>query len=299
VIAAKNLKPYKTPEPGVFNLRAGALHSREDVLIAAGLARLDDEHTAHTVILKWSGTLPWYGTPLNWSAASCSAMADPSRRFCLLGIDGEFGIVQGNEFGESHTSGTSLYGLTSVGQSIYAVGAVGQVLRSRDGRSWEQLAHARQVGAGLLEAVAVYTPNEVYAVGADGAIVLLRPTQAERIDSPTNLVLSGICRGPDNLLYACGQKGVILHGREHRWTVIDHGVTMEDLWGICAFQGRIYVASTHFLYELHANTLEAVRFQHDPPRTFCKLSTAGDDTLLSVGQRDAFLFDGREWTRLI
>lgn len=298
-MADKNLKPYKTPERGAFNLRAGALHSREDVLIVAGMARLDDEHTAHSIILRWSGALPWHGIALNWSSASCCAIGEPRRKFCLLGIDGEFGVIHENELGESRVAGKSLYALTAVGRSTYAVGAVGQVLRSEDGRSWENLNHARQAKAGLLEGVAAYTPEEVYAVGADGAIVLLTPTKAERIDSPTNLVLSGICRGPDDLLYACGQKGMILRGRKHEWTVVEHDETKEDLWSICTFQGRVFLTSTHFLYELKGDKLEAVRFENDIPRTFCKLSLAGDDTLLSVGQRDAFLFDGRGWTRLL
>ena len=298
-MADNNLKPYNTPEPGVFNLRAGAVHSREDVLIVAGLARLDEEHTAHTIVLKWSGTLPWHGIALNWSSGSCCAILDPRHVFWLLGTDGEFGLVHGNELTESDVGDDALSAVAAVGRYIYAVGVVGQILRSENGRSWERLTHAETVNDELLEAAAAYSPDEVYAVGAEGAIVLLRPTTAERIHSPTNLVLSGICRGPDDLLYACGQQGVILRGRAHEWTIIEHGVTTEDLWDICTFQGRVFLSSTHFLYELKGNTLETVSFEHDIPRTFYKLASAGDDTLLSVGQRDAFLFDGREWTRLI
>jgi len=155
------------------------------------------------------------------------------------------------------------------------------------------------VKVGLLEAIAAFTPDEVYAVGADGAIVVLTPTKAERIDSPTNLVLSGICRGPNDLLYACGQKGVILCGRAHEWSIVEQDVTKEDLWSVCTFQGRVFLTSTHFLYELKGNKLVTVRFEHDTPHTFCKLTASGDENLLSVGQRDALLFDGREWTRLI
>jgi hypothetical protein len=176
---------------------------------------------------------------------------------------------------------------------------VGKVLRSEDSRSWNRLNHAETVNNNLLQAIAEYASDEVYVVGAKGTIVLLRPAKAERVASPTNLVLSGICRGPDDLLYACGQKGVILRGRKHEWTVVEHDVTKEDLWGICTFQGRVFVTSTHFLYELKGNTLETVRFEHDTPHTFCKLTASGEDILLSVGQKDAFLFDGREWTRLI
>ena len=295
----KNLKPYKTPERGVFNLRAGAIHSCEDVLIVAGLARLDAEHTAHSIVFRWSGTLPWHGIALNWSSSSCCAVSDPRREFCLLGVDGEFGLVHGNELSESHVGEDSLSTVAAVGRSTYAVGAAGLVLRSENRRSWDRLSYAEIVNNDLLESAAAYTPDEVYAVGAEGVIVLLSLAEAQRIDSPTNLVLSGICRGPDDLLYACGQQGIILRGRGHEWKVIEQDVTTEDFWDICAFQGHVFLTSTHFLYELKGDTLEAINFEHDTPHTFCKLASAGDATLLSVGQLDAFLFDGREWTRLI
>jgi hypothetical protein len=298
MIADKNLKPYKTPEPGIFNLRAGALQSREDVLIVAGLARLDEERTSHSVILKWSGGLPWYGAALNWSSAACCAIVEPEPHFCILGIDGESGLLHDNAFVESRVGRTSLYAVAAVGSSTYAVGAGGQFLRSEDSRSWTHLAHSQKARTGLLEAVAAYAQDEIYAVGADGAIDLFT-SAIERIDSPTNLVIAGICRGPDDILYACGQKGLVLRGRKHQWAVVEHGVTNEDLWGICSFQGRVFLTSTRFLYELIGDKLETVSFGHDRPRTFCKLTAVGDDALLSVGQRDAFLFEGCEWTRLI
>lgn len=294
----KTLKPYKSPDRGVLNLRTGAVHSSGDVLILAGLARLDAEHTAHTIVLEWNGRPPWYGVALNWSSSSCCAMADPPE-YGLVGIDGEFGLIHGTDLNEYHVGDDSLSAVVAVGRSNYAVGAVGRVFFSANGESWKPVAHADRVSRDLLEAAAAYSPDEVYAVGAEGAIVLLEPNRAERIDSPTNLVLSGICRGPNDLLYSCGQKGVILSGRKHEWKVIEHGVTEEDLWDVCTFQDRVFVTSTHFLFELKGDRLETVSFEHETPHTFCKLAVAGDEVLLSVGQGDAFLFDGHDWNRLI
>jgi len=298
-MADKILKPYKTPGPGVFNLRTGALHARDEVLIVAGLARLDAENTAHSIVMRWSGALPWHGIALNWSSGSCCALAQPQRAFGMLGIDGEFAFVQGDALSEHDIDEDSMSAIAAVGRTMYAVGAVGRVLRSEDGRSWQRLTRAEDVNDDLLEAVAAYTPDEIYAVGAEGAIVLLRPTTAERIDSPTNLVLSAVCRGPDDLVYACGQRGLILCGREHEWKVVEQDQTTEDFWDICTFQERIFLTSTHFLYELKDSTLETVTFEDYTPHTFCKLATAADDVMLSVGQADAFLFDGRDPIRLI
>lgn len=295
----KVLKPYKTPVSSVFNLRAGAVHSREDVLILAGLGRLDEEHTAHTIILKWSGTLPWRGITVNWSAGSCCATSVSRQRFYLLGINGEFWLLHDNDLSEKQVGEDSLRAMAVIGRYIYAVGVAGRILRSEDGQSWERLVHAEVANNHLLEGIAAYASDEIYAVGAEGAIVLLRPAKAERVDSPTNLVLSAVCRGPDDVLYACGQRGTISRGRGHEWALIEHSVTNEDLWDIQTFQGRIFLTSTNFLYELKSGTLETVCFKHDIAFTFHKLASAGDGALLSVGQKDAFLFDGSQWIRLI
>jgi hypothetical protein len=100
-------------------------------------------------------------------------------------------------------------------------------------------------------------------------------------------------------VYVCGQNGLILHGRGDQWRVVDHGDTKETLWDIHAFRGRIYVASLRFLYELKNERLVRVRFGGDLPRSFYKLSSVSDDVMLSIGHKDAFIFDGVEWTRVL
>lgn len=73
-------------------------------------------------------------------------------------------------------------------------------------------------------------------------------------------MLAGVCLGPDDLLYACGQRGVVLRGRGRHWSVVEHTDTSEDLWSVCAFQGRVFAVSTRMLYEVTGTALRRVEY---------------------------------------
>jgi hypothetical protein len=294
----RTLSPYKPPQRGFFNFRTGAIASASEALIIAGVVRLEEERTAHSVILRWTDGCDWRGAALNWSSrACCVARRDPAQ-WCILGIDGEAGILRGVDLEEGTVGAQSLYAVASAASKLHAVGVGGQHFVSHDGASWRPY-HTMHPGKGpLLEAVTAIDDDEVYAVGAEGSVVLASRGRSTLIETPTNVVLAGVCLGPDDLLYACGQRGVVLRGRGHVWTVVEHTETSDDLWSVCAFQGRVFAASARVLYEVTGSSLRKVEIRGDRPTSFYHLNSFGDGALLSVGQFDVSLFDGDRWRNL-
>ncbi len=293
------LKPYKPPEIKALNLRVGALLDRQRALILAGLDKLETESVAHTIVLLWETGKPWLGKTLNWTSASACSTLRPDRRFVLVGEGGEFVSLTETDYleGRSVTDAT-LSAVMNVEGFAYAVGTKGTVLRYDGGQSWKGLSFPELAGSHF-ESVAAYSSGEMYVVGWHGAMCLLSEGSAKRLDGLTNVILTSVCCAPDGFVYVCGQKGIILRGRQNQWVSVDHGDTTEDLWDIHSFLGRIFVTSTRFLYELKGDRLARVRFGADLPMSFYKLSSVPDSVMLSVGKKDAFTFDGAEWTRVL
>ena len=123
----------------------------------------------------------------------------------------------------------------------------------------------------------------------------------ERFESGTNVILTDIICDQDGEVLTCGQNGTIVRGVKNALKPLNlEGIT-DDFWSITRFQGEVYVSSITALYRLvDDQTLELVKFDGEEiPTSFYHLDTYGDSLLLSVGQKDAVLFDGNEWIRIL
>ncbi len=294
--AANLLEPFRPPDAEAFNFRAGALFDGDEALVLAGVVKLEADETPHTVVLRWRRGQEWRGTLVDWSAGSVCAIERPGREGVLVGSDGEYAAVRGEECHEGRACDGLLSGVSNVAGTAVACGS-GAILRY-DGRTWAPLP-CPGFEKTLLRAAAGTSAEDFYAVGWKGSLAKMTANGARRIDSPTNVILTSVCLAPDGFAYACGQQGILLRGRDDAWSVIDHGVTTENLWDVHAFQGRVFVASVRFLYELKGETLERVRFAEETPSSFYQLSAASETHLLSVGKKDVFLYDGSSWTNLL
>ena len=70
-----------------------------------------------------------------------------------------------------------------------------------------------------------------------------------------------------------------------------------DLYSICVYQGRIFSASLHGVYELKHGKLYGVDFGIRPPKTSHTLCSVADG-LGVIGAKDLFFFDGTSWRKL-
>jgi hypothetical protein len=96
----------------------------------------------------------------------------------------------------------------------------------------------------------------------------------------------------------CRRAGRRAAERTHdAWTPVDwEDEVTADLWDLCWFQDRLYVATMSGLYTLDANRLVPVDYGAMGPVTGYSLSTA-QGVLWSVGKADVASFDGTAWRK--
>ena len=182
---------------------------------------------------------------------------------------------------------------------VFVCGMKRQVYKRIDNNKWIDLsapipAVDEKVG---FESIDGFSVNEIYAVGWNGEIWGYDGKNWTNKASPTNRILTSVCCAPNGEGYICGQQGIMIKGRKDTWEIIswenDVGI---DLWDICWFQGKIYVASMTNLFTLEGNELVEVDFgEMEIPS--CYNLTSVDDVLWSIGKNDVVSFNGNAWQR--
>lgn len=190
------------------------------------------------------------------------------------------------------------------GGRAYAVGTNRQAYRRDAPGRWVCIDQTAQspdqdpINTGF-KSIDGFTEEEIYAVGWGGEIWQFDGATWAQHASPTNVALQKVRCAGDGTAYVCGQGGILLQGRGATWQPILHDATTEDLWGMEWFDGRLFISSTHFIYELKDGTLVPADFGNgDYPRTCYHLSAA-DGIMWSVGAKDVFEFDGKAWARIL
>lgn len=257
----------------------------------------------------------WCSDAFRWLACSGTVCKAPSEKFLLLGIDGQiFSVGGGNKREETPVPGIDTNnkkrGLFREIRGIangraYAVGTGRMAYIRIDEDTWHCIDHSAQVFTDTVtktdtcfESIDGFSEQDIYTVGWEGEIWHYDGERFQQITSPTNLALYKVRCAADGYVYACGQLGTLLRGRNEHWEVIDHGDTREDLWGMEYFNGKLYVASSYFLYTLENDRLVRVEFGDDKPGS-CYHVSAADGILWSIGAKDVMEFNGIEWKRIL
>lgn len=290
----------KPPDLKKFRIRSGTLFDNNQGLLLTSHNELTQDKVPHTFAFMWRRKGEWSGRQFSWTSGSVCYVPAPIPQGVAIGEDGEFFCWGVGQETEGRISEGGIYSsVNRVGDFAYVVGMSAKVCKHTYTGSWEIIDTnlPRDVD---FEAIAGFSTEEMYAVGWRGDICIISPLKADRIPSMTNLILTNVCCGADGLVYCCGQKGILLRGRRHKWELIDHGDTNEDLWDVHWFQGKLYISSLSFLYTLEeGDNLKHVRFGDDTPSTFYHLSSVKDLYLWSIGDRDVMGFDGTKWERIL
>ncbi len=54
----------------------------------------------------------------------------------------------------------------------------------------------------------------------------------QQLESPTNVILNKVKVVRDDLIYVCGQQGMLLVGTDNVWSIVDHGSTTDQIWDL-------------------------------------------------------------------
>jgi len=140
--------------------------------------------------------------------------------------------------------------------------------------------------------------DEIYAVGYRGEIWMRNAKEWQQINSPVKTRLECVRCGADGTVLICGENGVILKGSKKQWQVVDTKGIKDTFKSAAQFKGQWYVADEEGgLYVVKDDGLHV-----EPDFAKLKATTGVLDSngsaLLSLGEEDIVLFDGKKWTRL-
>jgi hypothetical protein len=190
-----------------------------------------------------------------------------------------------------------------IGQRAYVVGMGRQVYRRDDAHRWTPIDQSVLVPADNMQLLGFnsidgFSETDIYAVGLKGEIWHFNGKRWQQLDSPTNRILNdAVCAG-DGQVYACGDEGFLLRGRNDNWSIITDESFKRDIWNLCWFADRLFIATTQGLFFLNdKGQVKSVDFGGDMPKTTYHLS-ARDGILWSIGSKDIMQFDGKTWTRI-
>ena len=147
------------------------------------------------------------------------------------------------------------------------------------------------------EALDGFSVTEMYAVGLGGEVWQWDGVRWHPRTSPVKERLTHITCALDNQVYAAGDKGALVRGRNEAWEKLPTGMT-ENITGLRLWKDQIYVSTAKGVYRHDGDKLVAVPLpKKDPPKTFGMLDISRE-ALWSIGGKDIFTYDGKSWTRI-
>jgi hypothetical protein len=291
------------PSLSKSEIRTGRIIDPNTIVLLLEMSAAAQRDIPHTGIGIWQRFGDWKKLRLDYNGIDVTEFpgrsgSDPS--FVIIGNTGKYTVVlDGSSVSGIVVEEDALASADVIRGSVMAVGIIGGVYRMKDPHTWEQLANP--LVTANLEAVCEYPSGGFLVCGWDGLVAHYEGESVERLESGTNVILTDIICDDGGEIFACGQRGVILRGPKGALRPLNLEGVIEDLWSIAKFQGDVYVSSITALYKLiDDETLELVGFDGEEiPTSFYHLGTYEDSLLLSIGQKDAVLFDGKDWTRIL
>jgi len=294
--------------PGL-TLVDGCLVANRTGSLIFSVDELFEQREPHS-ILAWYSLGHLTTNAVEWNACSViTGFLNGMSISVYLGEEGEIAIFDGNNFKvcnrlPQRESDGPLRGLYILDGTLWAFGTGLQLYYTKDLMSWNRLEPSEVDEAGLafssIESVSGFSKKEMYCAGWRGWLSIWNEEDWRGISSPTNLDLYKINCLPSGQVYSCGDEGVVIKGRNNRWIVIGNDVTSEKIWGLEEFNGRVFVSTLHFLYEIVEDNLVEVESVSDTffPTSMYKLDSCRN-VLWSIGEKQFAEFDGKKWSCLI
>jgi len=265
-----------------------------------------EENNPHVKIYLWfkgSFSDSW----AKFNAHSICRISNPENALVFVSSEGFYGVnsktsIAGNIFEDSQPEPIeprygSIRAVSEIKGKAYAVGLRGMVYR------FDKLAMWTRIDDDLprefnIQAIHGFDEYDIYAVGFSGQLWHFNGKKWRKLQLPTNLNLTAVKCSGDGLVYIAGHKGILMCGRDDNWQIIDHGVTMKDIWSLEWFEEKLYLSTMSNVFRLDRDKLEMVDFDDDVPTTCYHLSAA-KNVMWSIGEKDVMSFDGKKWSRIV
>lgn len=288
---------------------SGSVRSKGIAYVAIANEEMSEKRLPHSIPLVWHKD-QWHSVDeeqmFEWVVASIVVVRKPINQAIYIGVAGEVCCIGSGDFSREIIQRKDrdligpIRGATVIDGCVYAVGMGREVYRRNSKSEWisidDGIVLERDSQFRSLEDIDGFSSDDIYAVGNYGEIWHFNGLTWSERESPTNLDLAKVCCCPNGEVYAVGQNGVVLRGRDSVWETIETSKT-EDFTDIVWFGNSLYLCSLSSLYTLAGNELVSVRFGLEKPSTFNILS-ANDGVLWVIGEKDIMEYDGKEWSRI-
>jgi hypothetical protein len=193
--------------------------------------------------------------------------------------------------------------VVTIGDAIFACGMGRVVFERVEAGQWRPVGPETPKTADMtvigFEDMAGFSETEIYAVGWHGEIWRWDRKTWRQIDSPASANLNAVTCGGDGVVYAVGDGGVMLMGRNDEWTVVETG-RRENLMDVAWYDNSVYVVTDFRIFTLQNGRLvEDTNFASPEARpTTCLHLLAADGGLFSLGPKDVLRRTTGPWERL-
>jgi hypothetical protein len=291
----------------------GALFETGTLVVLAFSEQLDEQDIDHSLIAWWKeNKWPLLSKEDLTITSICKGKGQYYSQTVFAGMYGDILIgtpsgMRMEHLGEGDDAPNRLrtiHEVRAIGEQFVAVGMRRQVFRKHmASTSWEKMDAGVYVTdeskeiAGFIS-VDGFSEREIYAVGHRGEIWLFDGEKWTQIESPTNLILNCVRCMPGGDVFICGDAGVILRGRQYSWKQVDQDITADALTSLAGLGDHVYFATEgETVISLYQDSVEVVQAKKGKPITTGFLDSNGN-SLLSVGESDIYLYDGKKWRRL-
>lgn len=285
-----------------YTIRTGRILGPDTVILLLESPEIAELDIPHAAIAIWRRGQDWIKHSVDFNAMAVSRLPNPSGsdvQFVIIGNTGKFAVVTDQGLGSGDiVVDDALASVTVVHSSVMAVGILGGIYQMTGPSTWQEV-NTPSLTTNL-SAICEYDASSSLVCGWEGLVAHLDGDNVRLLESGTNVILTSILCEESQVL-ACGQRGTILQGGLDTLTPLFLDGITEDFWSIARFHGETYVSSIMGLYRVvDDETLELVKFEDEVvASTFYHLDNYEDSLLLSVGMKDAVLFDGQEWVRIL
>ncbi len=289
-----------------YSFLSGYVQDKNVCRVLAQINELRNKGSTSSGVMSWKQG-QWYSHDIDWTSTRIDGVTEPELEIIAIGPDGIALIVtmQGvteeniDDSDEGPDRRGDMRDLRYIGHHFYAVGMSRQVYRRESPGKWSRQDAGVVLPPGDLTVCgfnAIDGLNEkiIYAVGFNGEIWQRKNSKWQQVDSPTNAVLHRVRVIKKDVIFACGQNGVLLRSDGKTWDFIDQEATTEDLWGMEWFKDKLYLSCDDGMFVLEGDdSLTKVKLEEG---WTCRHLHANDGVLWSFGPRHlAWTDDGEKW----